>query len=144
MSTEEMVVKARELCRLMHEGQPDTLGRSRYAYLDELAGECYFDEMKTVAYLQSGPEQRPDLVSVEEIRRRFGDEIGDAVDAMTRRPLESAEDHYARLKQNPLALGVKMKDLRRRIGEIEAEGGEDPSRSCRLGACRSSLEYFAG
>ncbi len=144
MSTEEMVVKARELCRLMHEGQPDTLGRSRYAYLDELAGECYFDEMKTVAYLQSGPEQRPDLVSVEEIRQRFDDEIGDAVDAMTRRPLESVEDYYARLKQNPLALGVKMKDLRRRIREIETEKGEDAGSSYRLSACRALLAYFAG
>lgn len=40
--------------------------------------------MKAVAYLQDAAEKSEGIVSINEIRQRFGDEIGDAVDSMTR------------------------------------------------------------
>ena len=79
-----------------------------------------------------------------DIRRQFGDEIGDAVDAITRRPRECAEDYYVRLKQNPLALGVKMKDLRRKICWLETADIDESEKMLKHEAYLASLHYFMG
>lgn len=142
MSTEEMVIQARELSKLIHQEQTDQEGDPHYEYLNALAGDCYFDEMKAVAYLQDAVEHQPDRISAGDIRRQFGDEIGDAVDAITRRPRESSEDYYVRLKQNPLALGVKMKDLRRRIADLEKTDADENVTRARREAYQASLNYF--
>ena len=142
MSTEEMVIQARELSKLIHQEQTDQEGNPHYEYLNALAGDCYFDEMKAVAYLQDAVEHQPDLISAGDIRRQFGDEIGDAVDAITRRPRERSEDYYVRLKQNPLALGVKMKDLRRRIADLEKTDADENVTRARREAYQASLNYF--
>lgn len=142
MSTEEMVIQARELSKLIHQEQTDQEGNPHYEYLNALAGDCYFDEMKAVAYLQDAVEHQPDRISAGDIRRQFGDEIGDAVDAITRRPRESSEDYYVRLKQNPLALGVKMKDLRRRIADLEKTDADENVTRARREAYQASLNYF--
>ena len=142
MSTEEMVIQARELSKLIHQEQTDQEGNPHYEYLNALAEDCYFDEMKAVAYLQDAVEHQPDRISAGDIRRQFGDEIGDAVDAITRRPRESSEDYYVRLKQNPLALGVKMKDLRRRIADLEKTDADDNVTRARREAYQASLNYF--
>ena len=142
MSTEEMVIQARELSKLIHQEQTDQEGNPHYEYLNALAGDCYFDEMKAVAYLQDAVEHQPDRISVGDIRRQFGDEIGDAVDAITRRPRENSEDYYVRLKQNPLALGVKMKDLRRRIADLEKTDADENVTRARREAYQASLNYF--
>ncbi len=142
MSTEEMVIQARELSKLIHQEQTDQEGNPHYEYLNALAGDCYFDEMKAVAYLQDAVEHQPDRISIGDIRRQFGDEIGDAVDAITRRPRESSEDYYVRLKQNPLALGVKMKDLRRRIADLEKTDADENVTRARREAYQASLNYF--
>ena len=142
MSTEEMVIQARELSKLIHQEQTDQEGNPHYEYLNTLAEDCYFDEMKAVAYLQDAVEHQPDRISIGDIRRQFGDEIGDAVDAITRRPRESSEDYYVRLKQNPLALGVKMKDLRRRIADLEKTDADENVTRARREAYQASLNYF--
>ena len=142
MSTEEMVIQARELSKLIHQEQTDQEGNPHYEYLNALAEDCYFDEMKAVAYLQDAVEYQPDRISAGDIRRQFGDEIGDAVDAITRRPRESSEDYYVRLKQNPLALGVKMKDLRRRIADLEKTDADENVTRARREAYQASLHYF--
>ena len=142
MSTEEMVIQARELSKLIHQEQTDQEGNPHYEYLNALAGDCYFDEMKAVAYLQDAVEHQPDRISIGDIRRQFGDEIGDAVDAITRRPRESSEDYFVRLKQNPLALGVKMKDLRRRIADLEKTDADENVTRARREAYQASLNYF--
>ena len=142
MRTEEMVIQARELSKLIHQEQTDQEGNPHYEYLNALAGDCYFDEMKAVAYLQDAVEHQPDRISIGDIRRQFGDEIGDAVDAITRRPRERSEDYYVRLKQNPLALGVKMKDLRRRIADLEKTDADENVTRARREAYQASLNYF--
>ena len=142
MSTEEMVIQARELSKLIHQEQTDQEGNPHYEYLNALAEDCYFDEMKAVAYLQDAVEHQPDRISAGDIRRQFGDEIGDAVDAITRRPRERSEDYYVRLKQNPLALGVKLKDLRRRIADLEKTDADENVTRARREAYQASLNYF--
>ena len=137
-----MVIQARELSKLIHQEQTDQEGSPHYEYLNALAEDCYFDEMKAVAYLQDAVEHQPDRISAGDIRRQFGDEIGDAVDAITRRPRERSEDYYVRLKQNPLALGVKMKDLRRRIADLEKTDADENVTRARREAYQASLNYF--
>jgi (p)ppGpp synthase/HD superfamily hydrolase len=137
-----MVIQARELSKLIHQEQTDQEGNPHYEYLNALAEDCYFDEMKAVAYLQDAVEHQPDRISAGDIRRQFGDEIGDAVDAITRRPRERSEDYYVRLKQNPLALGVKMKDLRRRIADLEKTDADENVTRARREAYQASLNYF--
>mgnify|MGYP007064727407 FL=1 len=137
-----MVIQAGELSKLIHQEQTDQEGNPHYEYLNALAEDCYFDEMKAVAYLQDAVEHQPDRISAGDIRRQFGDEIGDAVDAITRRPRERSEDYYVRLKQNPLALGVKMKDLRRRIADLEKTDANENVTRARREAYQASLTYF--
>ena len=47
-----------------------------------------------------------------------------------------------RLKQNPLALGVKMKDLRRRIADLEKTDADENVTRARREAYQASLNYF--
>lgn len=61
--------------------------------------------------------------TLEEIRERFGDRIGDAVDAITHRPHEPRTDYYERVGANRDALIVKMSDGR---------DNQDPARKANL------------
>lgn len=51
-------------------------------------------------------------VFLEEIRKRFGDVVADAVDAISRRPGESYMDYIVRCSLNDIALKVKIADLK--------------------------------
>lgn len=71
-------------------------------------------------------------VTLEDIRAEFGDEIHDAVDAITHRKHEPRADYYARLGPNRTALIVKMSDGR---------DNTNPDRKARLDpATRERLE----
>lgn len=50
-------------------------------------------------------------VNVQYLRQAFGDEIADAVRAISKMPCEPLEQYYARVKANPLALAVKFLDI---------------------------------
>ena len=110
-----MIEQAREFSRTLHKGQLDEHGQAYFNYLESIAQDCFFDEMKAVAYLQDAVEKSDGSVSLKEIRQRFGDEIGDAVDSLTRRNDEAYRDYLLRLKQNPLALGVMLKNSRYKL-----------------------------
>ena len=51
-------------------------------------------------------------ITAEEIRSQFGDEIGDAVDAITHREKESYMEYVKRVAKNPVVKAVKIADLR--------------------------------
>ncbi len=57
-------------------------------------------------------------VTLERLRRSgYPDGVVDALDALTRRPEEGYGDYLARVKANPLALSVKLADLRDNLDE---------------------------
>lgn len=49
---------------------------------------------------------------LDDIHRAFGDDIGRAVDAMSKRPSKSYDAYLERLKTNPIAPPVKLADSR--------------------------------
>lgn len=67
------------------------------------------EKEKAVAYLHDVLEDTE--ATEEELRALFGDEIADAVAADTRQPGEDYWEYLERVKQNPLALKVKLADL---------------------------------
>jgi hypothetical protein len=64
---------------------------------------------KIVAVLHDVVEDTP--VGLDVIQRLFGDEIADAVDAISHRKGEPRSEYYARVKANPIALVVKYADI---------------------------------
>lgn len=116
-----MIEQAKDLSHKTHKGQFDENGQAYFDYLESIADACFFDEMKAVAYLQDAVEKSEGTVSIIEIRQKFGDEIGDAVDSITRRCGEAYRDYLLRLKQNPLALGVMLKNSRNKLQSLFSE-----------------------
>ena len=62
-----------------------------------------------VGYLHDTVEDTP--LTIDEIRRQFGDETAQAVDAVTRRDGEEWDDYIRRVGENPVARQVKISDL---------------------------------
>ncbi|NLC31905.1 MAG: hypothetical protein GX781_01235 [Clostridiales bacterium] len=104
------IEKAKKLCQTIHREQFDENGQVYFDYLETIAQACFFDEMKIVVYLQDVTANSAGSASLNEIRLTFGNEIGDAVDAMTRRMSEAYSAYLLRLKENPLAFGVMLKN----------------------------------
>lgn len=50
------------------------------------------------------------VISLDTIKNLFGDEVGDAVDALTKRPGETSEAHMTRCNLNEIARIVKLYD----------------------------------
>ncbi len=63
----------------------------------------------TVAYLHDVVEDTD--TTVEEIAKEFGEEVAEAVDAMTHRDCESYQQYVKRASANPLAKTVKFHDI---------------------------------
>ena len=113
--TDSHVHVARDLARLAHHGQVDKAGRP---YIEHPAAVC--DRLPAdrpllhvVGWLHDVVEDTRECepVTVEDVRARFGDEVADAVDAITHRQGEPRDDYYARVGANPTALRVKTADL---------------------------------
>jgi (p)ppGpp synthase/HD superfamily hydrolase len=61
--------------------------------------------------------------TLEDIRnlcdgQTYADTIVDAVDAITKRPNEQYDDYLVRVKDNPIALSVKLADIRDNMSPI--------------------------
>ena len=119
-STMDKFHQALLLAFIAHRGQQDKSGepyiyhplRVMLSMVD--SPEIFTEEMRIVALLHDVVEDtrdRDDPVTVERIRITFGDEIAEAIDAITRRPSEPYPDYIARAKANKIARTVKMKDL---------------------------------
>lgn len=114
MGHQDVIREAEHLARHAHQGQVDKAGQP---YADHpaavaaiTAGRHPSDTVAiATAWLHDVVEDTP--VTLQEIRTRFGDEIADAVDALTRRPGENPDDYYRRVAANPVALRVKRADL---------------------------------
>lgn len=109
--TYDHVEAARALARRAHAGQVDKAGRPYIEHPAAVSDRLPPDHpvLQVVAWLHDVVEDTD--VSLEEVRRHFGAEVADAVDAITHRKHEPRDDYYARVKANPAALRVKEADL---------------------------------
>lgn len=98
----------------MHSGQSDQSGESYISHpirvarsLDVLGDKIW--TKKVVAVLHDTVEDT--CVTIEQLEAMFGEEVHDAVDAMTKRKNEPYKDYLDRVGMNPIAIEVKLADM---------------------------------
>jgi len=115
----ERVLRAKEIATAAHNGQKDKGGNDYIDHPRRVAeavahlGEDY----EIVGWLHDVVEDTP--ITLDEIRREFGDVIADAVDSVTRRERESLHiqqrevytEYILRAKKNEIGKQVKIADL---------------------------------
>jgi len=116
-----------------HRGQLDESGLPVIWHPMAVAKKCDTTTEKIVALLHDVIEDTE--VVEEEIRAAFGDEVADAVVADSRVEGEEYEAYLDRVAKNPLALKVKIADLRHNI-----ERGEKSGNLKRLSKHKKGLE----
>ena len=104
----KMPQEARALAEQQHEGQ--MYGEEPYmTHVDAVASQFDDPHMQRIAYLHDTVEDGK--IGIDDIHEQFGEDVGHAVDAMTRRQDESYFDYIARVGEHPEARRVKMADL---------------------------------
>ena len=103
------VEEAEAFATKMHEGQTDKAGRPYIEHPRAVASKVGGEKEKVVAWLHDTVEDTP--ATIEQIREMFGDEIADAVAAMTHDKSVPYMDYVRNIKKNPIARKVKMADL---------------------------------
>lgn len=105
----EREVKALDFAFKAHAGQVDLGGDPFILHPIRVAMRLETIAERTVALLHDVVEDTP--VTVDEIAKEFGGTIARAVDALSRRKTETYEEYILRVKQDPLAVVVKLADL---------------------------------
>jgi len=108
-----------------HDGQTDKVGDPYIFHPLRVMMDCNTLTEKIVAVLHDIVEDTD--ITFEDIRALFssdqtlGRTVVDAVDAMTKRDGEKYEDYLLRVKQNPIALSVKLSDIQDNISPKRQE-----------------------
>ncbi len=112
---------ARTIAERAFADKTDKAGRPYVEHLERVANsakEITFDPaftdgdaLKAVGWLHDILEDCPEW-TIEHLRQIFGDEIADAVLALTKNKDQSYREYVERIKLNPLARLVKLADLK--------------------------------
>lgn len=104
-------LKAQLLATQLHANQRDKAGKPYVQHLKAVADNLIAptDEMLAVAWLHDSVEDTN--ITLDEIKYEFGQEITEAIEAISKRPNEDYQHYLMRVKQNPLARAVKIADL---------------------------------
>lgn len=103
------VAVACEIARYAHRGQVDKAGKPYFEHPKAVVAQLCYEDEQIVGWLHDVLEDTdfsPDI-----LREIFGDDIMDALDAITHRKDESWDDYISRVEKNPLAVRVKLADL---------------------------------
>jgi len=104
----KMPQEARNYATQIHEGQ--MYGEQPYmTHVEDVASRFDDPHLQRIAYLHDVVEDSE--TGIDEIHERFGEDIGHAVDALTRRKDEQYFDYINRVKEHPEATQVKLADL---------------------------------
>lgn len=98
-----------ELALKAHEGQTDKAGMAYIGHVVRVADGVSGTPARIVALLHDVVEDCDLPLAV--IHERFGPQIAESVDAITRRQGEPPQDYYARVAADPLAYVVKLADI---------------------------------
>lgn len=107
---------ALDLAEEFHRGQTDKLGKPYIIHVVNVALNVSPGQARIVALLHDVVEDTKCTLAF--IREEFGDEIADAVDAITKREGEKYLTYLHRVRSNELAREVKFAD----IGDNCADG----------------------
>ena len=103
--------KAEIIARKAHAGQVDKAGEEYFNHPKRVADNFYEDDKVIVALLHDVIEDTD--ITLEHLKEEgFSDAVLAALDAITKREGESYDQFIERVKDNPIALKVKMADLR--------------------------------
>jgi len=112
---------AERLAEQIHVGQVDRAGVDYFkGHLSTVAANFEDDDIaKPVAYLHDSVEDQflygyhevIELLIMRGVDNKVAIEIGLVVDAMSKREYESYDEYLVRVKQNPIAVRVKLKDI---------------------------------
>ena len=128
----ELTIKAMNLAYNAHHGQFDK-GGVPYIFHPIHLAESMDDEISTcVALLHDTVEDT--AVTLEELAAQFPREVVEAVDLLTHRANVDYFDYVRAIRQNPVAVRVKLADL--------AHNG-DPKRICNQGNQERRREKYA-
>ena len=104
----KMPQEAKDYANQIHEGQ--MYGEQPYMnHVEDVASGFDDPHLQRIAYLHDTIEDSE--TGIGEIHERFGEDVGHAVDALTRRQGEQYFDYINRVKQHPEATQVKLADL---------------------------------
>lgn len=112
---------AAQICVEYHYGQVDKAGNPYYLHPFAVASKCK-DEKEIIVALLHDILEDTDYPAMN-ILTHFGQEIFDAIVALTRGIDEKYSDYIKRVSENPLAKFVKKKDLEH---NLEDRGFEIP------------------
>jgi (p)ppGpp synthase/HD superfamily hydrolase len=107
-----MINQAKKLSKDAHSGMKDQAGVDYFSgHVSHVAGRAkkYGEVYGVVGYLHDVVEDTN--VTLKDIRDQFGDEVADAVDAITKRSGESYQRYLSRVKANKIATVVKLVDM---------------------------------
>ena len=110
---EYMLELAKFVSENSHKNQIDKAGIDYFAgHIQAVVNGVTTYKEKIVAYLHDTVEDTP--LTIERIKELFGEEIGEAVFAITKSKDGSLsyDDYIERVKANPLARAVKISDLK--------------------------------
>lgn len=110
MKIESQLSFAIAIAAVGHQNQFDRGGRPYFLHCQAVADKCEADTQKIVAYLHDVIE---DTIFKENDLRVAGidSDLVDAVVLLTKVKNQSEDEYYAKLKLNPLAKYVKIRDL---------------------------------
>jgi len=104
----KMPQEAKDYATQIHEGQ--MYGEQPYMnHVEDVASGFNDPHLQRIAYLHDTIEDSE--TGIGEIHKRFGEDVGHAVDALTRRQGEQYFDYINRVKEHPEATQVKLADL---------------------------------
>jgi hypothetical protein len=137
--------KAEIIARKAHAGQVDKAGEDYFNHPKRVADNFYEDNDIIVALLHDVIEDTS--VTMDQLKNEgFSDEILNALDAITKREGESYDQFIERVKDNPIALKVKLADLRDNMDilRLPVLTDKDLLRIAKYHKAYKYLEQFAG
>lgn len=120
-TNKELIILASQICVDYHYGQVDKAGNPYYLHPFAVASKCK-DEKEIIVALLHDILEDTDFSEIS-ILFHFGQEIFDAVKAITRIEGEKYSDFILRVSKNPIAKEVKKKDIEH---NLEDRGYEIP------------------
>ena len=109
MDYEFLLKKAEDIATEAHKGQLDRCGVEYINHPRTVASYVSETKLKIIAWLHDTIEDTD--ITETDLRPIFGDEITDAVVALTKAPDDDYFDYIERVRKNPLAIKVKLADL---------------------------------
>lgn len=132
--------KALIIAEKAHEGQKDKAGKNYFGHPLRVSDRFYKEEERCVAMLHDVVEDTD--VTLEQLREEgFGDVVIEAIDAITRREGEEYGQFIERVKENPIALRVKIEDLKDNLNVLRLPVLQEED-LCRIVKYHKALRYL--